>query len=219
MSISVEPLAEEELDAFATVAQAAFVDGIGSVLLHGGAAANPTTHANLAKDQGSYFRNDPSTRYVKAVDTSTGDIVAVAKWNFYLREQTPEELDRSLHIPSPRAEDYVASEAPILKHLMGGRRQFMGIKPYIYLSLLATDPKHHRRGAGGKLVEWGVKQGDELGLEMYLESSPEAKLLYERWGFNVVKEVSFDMNQFGRPDLKDTVDVNRVMIRQPKGRP
>jgi GNAT superfamily N-acetyltransferase len=164
MLISIEPLAEEELDAFATVAQSAFVDGIGSVLLHGGAAANPTTHANLAKDQGNYFRNDPSTRYIKAVDTSTGDIVAVAKWNFYLREQTPEELDRSLHIPSPGAVDYVASEAPILKHLMGGRRQFMGIKPYIYLSILATDPKYHRRGAGGKLVEWAVKSRSKVAI-------------------------------------------------------
>jgi GNAT superfamily N-acetyltransferase len=219
MLISIEPLAEEELDAFATVVQSAFVDGIGSILLHGGAAANPTTHANLAKDQRDYFRNDPSARYIKAVDTSTGDIMAVAKWNFYLREQTPEELDRSLHIPSPGAADYVASKAPILKHLIGGRREFMGSKPYIYLSILATEPKYHRRGAGGKLVEWAVKQADELGLETYLESSPEAKLLYERWGFKVVKEVKFDMNRFGRPDLKDTVDVNRVMIRQTKGKP
>ena len=58
-----------------------------------------------------------------------------------------------------------------------------------------------------------------MGLEVYLESSPEAKLLYERWGFKVVKEVKFDMNQFGRPDLKNMVDVNTVMIRQPNGKP
>ncbi|KAF2671319.1 hypothetical protein BT63DRAFT_423528 [Microthyrium microscopicum] len=219
MAISIELLEETDFDKFASIVQSAFVDGIGSVFLRGGAAANPTTHANLVKIQKNYFLNDSSARYVKAVDSTTGDIIAVAKWNFYLREQTNEELERSLHIPKPGEDGYIAFEAPILQHLMGWRREYMGTKPFIYLSLLATDPKYHRRGAGGKLLEWGTKQADELNIEAYVESTPEAKLLYERWGFVVVKEVTFDMNQFERSDLTDTVDINRILIRKPSGKP
>lgn len=219
MSISIQPLQEQELDIYATITQSAFVNGIGSVVLHGGAAANETTHANLVKSQKKVIQSDDTARFVKAVDVSTGEVMGIAKWQFYTEEQSPEQLDRTLHAPSPGDANYVAANVPILEHILGGRRKFMGTRPYIYLSVLATDPKFHRRGAGGKLVEWGVRQADALGLVAYLESSPEARPLYERWGFEVVKEVEFDMNQFGRPDLKDTVDVNRLMIRQPGAKP
>jgi GNAT superfamily N-acetyltransferase len=215
-TISVKPLQVEEIDTFAQVTQSAFITGIGSVLLNGGKAANPTTHANLVQVEEKSFRTDTSTRYIKAVDTVTGDTIAVAKWNFFLKEQTPEQLDRTLHIPQPGEEGHVASESPILQHLMGSRREVMGTRPFIYLHMLATHPKHHRRGAGGKLVEWGVLQADDLKLPMYLEASPEARPVYERWGFEMVKEVVFDMDQFDRTDLKGKADLNTVMMRQVK---
>ena len=87
----------------------------------------------------------------------------------------------------------------------------MGTRPYVYLNMLFTHPRHHRRGAGAMLVKWGVDQADELGIEAYHESSIEARKLYERFGYTAVKSVEFDMAKYGRPDLG--IDVNALMHR------
>lgn len=34
------------------------------------------------------------------------------------------------------------------------------------LDILSVDPKHHYRGAGRMLVDWGVKVADELDVEV-----------------------------------------------------
>ena len=35
------------------------------------------------------------------------------------------------------------------------------------------------------LLKWGAEEADRLGLDSYLESSPEGKSLYEKYGFQV----------------------------------
>ena len=42
------------------------------------------------------------------------------------------------------------------------------------LDILTIDPKHQRRGAGAKLVEWGVQLADEMGVEVTIHSSINA---------------------------------------------
>ena len=39
------------------------------------------------------------------------------------------------------------------------------------LDILTIDPKHQRRGAGAKLVEWGVQLADEMGVEVTIHRS------------------------------------------------
>ena len=34
------------------------------------------------------------------------------------------------------------------------------------LDILAVDPKHHYRGAGRMLVQWGTKKADEMDVEV-----------------------------------------------------
>ena len=87
MSISIEFLREEELDHFVSVIQSGFIDGIGSVLTYGGAASNPESHAAMMKDQQKYVSME-NCRTFKAVDSSTGEIVAVSRWLIYTREHT-----------------------------------------------------------------------------------------------------------------------------------
>lgn len=66
------------------------------------------------------------------------------------------------------------------------------------------------------MVKWGVGRADELGLEAYHESTTEARALYERFGYKALKEVKFDMAEYGRPDLG--IDVNCVMYREARRR-
>jgi hypothetical protein len=40
----------------------------------------------------------------------------------------------------------------------------------IALDILCVDPKHHYRGAGRILVDWGTKKADEMGTVVSLRS-------------------------------------------------
>ncbi|KAI1357107.1 hypothetical protein F5Y01DRAFT_266775 [Xylaria sp. FL0043] len=56
-------------------------------------------------------------------------------------------------------------------------------KMVIDLRLLFVDPQHHRRGAGGMLIKWGIDEARKLGLPAYVESSRVGHDLYLRNGF------------------------------------
>jgi len=74
----------------------------------------------------------------------------------------------------------------------------MGTKPYIYMATVMTDPTHHRRGAGGKMVQWAAEEADKLGLLTYSEASPQGKPVYEWWGYKTLRQKRFRMDEFGR---------------------
>ena len=48
---------------------------------------------------------------------------------------------------------------------------------------MAVDPKYARKGAGAMLVEHGLDLVDKDGVESYVDASPLAKQLYERYGY------------------------------------
>lgn len=204
-----------EMDDFVRVLQAAFVDGIGSVLLHGGRASNEATHAQAVKDQLEPLLGNQNevqdVRYYKAIDTATGEIIGVAKWNIFF-EQTEEQVEGLLHQPKPSEKGYDSVIKPILDYFYGNRRKFMHPRPFVCLNAIGTHPEHQGRGAGKRLVQWGVQLADQLGLPMYLEASKEGWPLYQKFGFEVLVEQHFEMEQFKRSDLSG-VDINRVMIR------
>jgi ribosomal protein S18 acetylase RimI-like enzyme len=51
------------------------------------------------------------------------------------------------------------------------------------LEMVAADPKYQGKGAGSLMLRWGTGKADQEHLEAYLEASPEAVRLYERFGF------------------------------------
>ena len=81
----------------------------------------------------------------------------------------------------------------------------------LVLHILITDPEHHRRGAGAKLISWGTLQADAAHLPCFLESSIMGRPLYARCGFTPRYEQRFDLTKYGG----DGEDINTVMIRDP----
>jgi GNAT superfamily N-acetyltransferase len=73
-----------------------------------------------------------------------------------------------------------------------GRRRERVTGPCALLDLCFCTPVHNRRGAGKKLVEWGTKRADELGLKSFVEASFPGRRLYEGCRFEVKEAVSLD---------------------------
>lgn len=59
------------------------------------------------------------------------------------------------------------------------------------------------------LLQWGAAEADRLGLESYLEASPEGKPLYEKSGYSVIDTLTMDFSQWGGPDGHSTA----LMVR------
>jgi GNAT superfamily N-acetyltransferase len=208
MTLEISPVAEAEVNQWTLLAISAFQTGIGHLL------TGPNTPDNIEKKNANSLkslREDPSSRFLKVIDTSTGEMVAGASWYIYVKGNTEAELDKMFARPTPE-NSYPEDWEPIYTYLKGNRRQIMGTRPYAFLNMLFTSPTHFRRGAGAMLLKWGVEKANELGLECYLESSVEGRALYERFGFKVLKEARFDMADFGRADLG--TDVNCIMYRE-----
>lgn len=49
--------------------------------------------------------------------------------------------------------------------------------------MMVTRTSDQGRGAGGMMMRWGMGRADEERVACYLDSTPEGKLLYERFGF------------------------------------
>ena len=51
------------------------------------------------------------------------------------------------------------------------------------MAVVASAPKHQRKGAGSLLMTEFCKQADQTGHRSYVEASPLGKSLYERFAF------------------------------------
>lgn len=56
---------------------------------------------------------------------------------------------------------------------------------YIFtdLEIIAVDPAFQGKGIGSQMLDWGTMRADESSSEAYLEASPEAVSVYEKFGF------------------------------------
>lgn len=62
----------------------------------------------------------------------------------------------------------------------------------IDVDIVGTHPAARRRGVATMLVNWGLERAKEEGLEVYLSSTREGRLVYEKVGFEVRSTVEVD---------------------------
>ncbi|KAE8166832.1 acyl-CoA N-acyltransferase [Aspergillus tamarii] len=70
--------------------------------------------------------------------------------------------------------------------------EVMRDKRYYYVDIVGTHPAARRRGVATMLVNWGLERAKEEGLEVYLSSTREGRLVYEKVGFEVRSTVEVD---------------------------
>ncbi|KAF2090536.1 acyl-CoA N-acyltransferase [Saccharata proteae CBS 121410] len=215
MPLEIALLEETDVSNFIAIQNAALGStGIGRHL-----HIYPPTTARVAEAETTLrnaLKTKPHLRYLKAIDTDTGEMVAGAKWEPLEQGRSQEDIAALAHdIPQPLDEEEARLCGAAMEDFFGylnRSRQAMGTKPHYVLHLLITHPNHHRRGAGGLLLRWGTEKADAAGLPVYLEATEAGRPLYARHGFQVTSTTDFDLSKYGG----EGIERSSVMIREPK---
>ncbi|KAL4878085.1 hypothetical protein BJY04DRAFT_196700 [Aspergillus karnatakaensis] len=114
-------------------------------------------------------------------------IAAFAKWKLYETTKSREERQKEAETTWP-----ASSDAALCDRFFGTldkeRRSATADQPHYYLDMLGTRPQFNGRGLGSKLLNWGLSKADEEKVMVFLVSTPQGKQLYERYGFQTVRE-------------------------------
>ena len=138
---------------------------------------------------------EPDSHWLKAVSTNSGEIAGFVKW-----QQPKPGVEPETDLPTwPEGADEALCNktfgawAKAHRDLLGSRGHWCTLQMLFNhissltqsadLEIVATDPSYQGKGAGTQLMQWGLNQADEQGVEAYLEASPDAVPLYERLGF------------------------------------
>ncbi|KAH8690707.1 acyl-CoA N-acyltransferase [Talaromyces proteolyticus] len=189
------------------------------------------------KNENNESQITPPKRWValKAIDDETGEIVGESRWVIHYENEaltkTVEERVEELHTP-PLPQTRVEVNRAWVRMVAEAKRQALkfqeagssridiresdpnkitALHKRVYLQALLVHPEHQRKGIGRKLLQWGLDEADKLGLITSLESTPEGRRLYEKAGFEVVKELSLDLTPYGQTGKLPLA----IMVRQP----
>ncbi|PVI01770.1 acyl-CoA N-acyltransferase [Periconia macrospinosa] len=219
-NLEVSLLTPEEADRYMRIRHGAFKSDINKVFYLNAPQSEPAQSSldiftasviDGIKNKGIIF--------TKCVDKSTSTIIAGSRWTYHkpsdptATTRTPQDLDNDYTTPDPYPESNLEVWNAFFDLFHATKREVMGLKRFWKLDTLVTDPAHHRRGAGRLLLEEGLRRVDEEGVECYLESSQVGRPLYEKFGFEPVKDISLDLRRWGG----DEEIVWTIMRRPAKG--
>ncbi|RSL62086.1 hypothetical protein CEP54_005912 [Fusarium duplospermum] len=181
-SITIRPATEEDLPSMLSVYFSAFSPSLFSQRCF--PSTSPDVQAWTASKLGSQIGAAPGNHIIIAESTS-GSVLGWARW--VRRPAAPSKRVILSESDYPSSGDpglavrlFQANADATFKHAAG--------ESYWFLSTIATDKEAQRCGVGSALMRFGVDKADEEGWMAYLNSSPEGKGLYEKFGFEVVDE-------------------------------
>ena len=220
-SISISPfLTNADFLDFASIEAEAFQElAISKVLFP--QSADPIDSTDNVKKKRAEIRaanlvetsiTDSSARFVKAFTPGTHHMVGGAQWNFYLEPANPPKRE---HVEWPPGANLALGERH-LDELYKPRHSYMRGKSYIYMHILTVLPEHQRKGIDRRLLEWVLKQADELGVECWIDATPAGLGLYEKLGWKKVNATRIDLGPYG--DESGTVHSDVQLIRPPQPR-
>jgi len=156
------------------------------------AHGTPSGRASGAERLLAMKTSDRNTTFVKVTDTSTGEMIGMAKWNIY-KGVVPEETrqlsgnywdsENAKELAEWNSNTYLLPRRRAIRESGGN---------LVSLDLMCVDPAHHFRGAGSMLMEWGVSIADKMGVEAVVESSVYGRRLYEKFGFIMQEHVTME---------------------------
>ncbi|KND88961.1 hypothetical protein TOPH_06412 [Tolypocladium ophioglossoides CBS 100239] len=117
-----------------------------------------------------------------------GAIVGFSVWEAPVRGEEDEE-ETNLPEKPCAALDHVALAEMRRLVVEDAKRRFgeRESKDVWHLGYIGVDPQNHRRGIGKMLLDWGLKQGVNEGIDCYLVATPAGRPFYQAAGFDVVE--------------------------------
>lgn len=237
MPITILPLEEKDIPTFISIELAAFAPHPRIPMLWP-QGYTPDLHAYMQARKNSSF-SSPNTRMIKAVDTSTNEILGVSHYTLALdpeenRKKEPMKQDEPPPNDWPQDGNwemkrwfdinshYLPVESfPWQAHIRSYLSPSPSSPPYpltphlfTEIELLLIHPTHQNRGIGSQLLQFAIAEADRRGVPMGLESTPAGLGLYKRHGFREEKVIKADMRDFGWRGEYDPEAAKRVwMIR------
>lgn len=168
--------------------------------------------------------------YVKAVDEETGDIVGHAGWVFKSVDEglipwtgpgdaKPAEEEQVRNNPSENSKinesEGVREKDSIdrLHALEDNDMQYWlsnmispGVPCMIIVGLIVA-PSYQSRGIGSALIQYGNSIADKLGLCIWVHSSHQAYEAYGKFGFEVMRELDVDLDEYAPRGPRDGEEV------------
>ncbi|KAK9777610.1 putative Acetyltransferase-2 [Seiridium cardinale] len=159
--------------------------------------------------------NDRGTkRHQKALDPKTGRILGYARWHIPLEYATNEDGNPAWPeaivppvSPGEEAEIRRVAETAFWDPNTGPdvfievtrpvKNEILARKPYMRLEYLAVHPDNQGKGVGTALVESGMRQAEEMGLDIFIHAMKMGMGVYKRLGFRVEKELVMDDSPYG----------------------
>ncbi|KAJ8132518.1 hypothetical protein O1611_g1100 [Lasiodiplodia mahajangana] len=132
-----------------------------------------------------WYNHDSTSYWQKVVDTATGNIVGGALWNIYEEDPFGKPVSSSVTW-FPEGGSRTFAEKAIENHAKP--RSKVARQPHIYLFIIFTHPEYRRKGVGQQFIDWGVNKSTEMGLDIYLDSTPYGRPLYEANEFEYIEE-------------------------------
>ncbi|KAL7625905.1 hypothetical protein AAE478_005129 [Parahypoxylon ruwenzoriense] len=148
---------------------------------------------------------DPNAHYLVITDVASSTperVIAFGKWRKPLTPTSP---------PSPPALDWPeGADLVFIREFLGmidrKHEEITKGRPHWYLEILGVRKEHQGRGAGKQIVNWGLDQADEAGVEAFLAASPAGAPLYLKLGFELLETVYVDDGKY----------LESFMLRQPR---
>jgi hypothetical protein len=63
------------------------------------------------------------------------------------------------------------------------------------------------------LLNWGINKSNETGLPCYLQASEQGARLYQKYGFEVIDTVKFDLSQYDLSGLEKMTEMIRYISK------
>ncbi|KAF6818931.1 GNAT family protein [Colletotrichum sojae] len=160
----------------------------------------------------AWHHADPTSTWLKVVDEETGDIAAGGKWCIHEKGRNPyDKVDKVEATWFPEGEPREVATM-LMNDFLGSAAKNVN-RPHVFLNILFTVKKHRRRGAASLIMDWGMERADRLGLDVYIEATPLGRILYEKYGLEVIEHRSFEVDESRLPPVRDP-ELRREVVRQ-----
>lgn len=171
--------------------------------------SNPTSHFVVVLDDD--IRESDTDQHELSAQSP---VISWIKYDVFDNAQVEEERRDTAQRTWP-AHTNVALAQEFWKQIARSREKTgHALGAHISIDLLATDPRHHRRGAGLMLMQHVADKADELNLPSTIEASPAGLKLYQSVGFREVDAIWIDLLRF-----EDGGDKGGVWTEQNKRTP